>query len=95
MAYNNPYAAYKQTGVKTATQGKLVVMLYNEAVKQLNSAINWFNSEGKVDPSHIEKLNTNILKAMLRKDHPVHTYLRLHLQQTPSPPERSHLFRHN
>lgn len=63
MAYNNPYAAYKQTGVKTATQGKLVVMLYNEAVKQLNSAINWFNSAGKVDPCHIEKLNKNILKA--------------------------------
>mgnify|MGYP003287810950 CR=1 FL=1 len=37
---------------------------YNEAVKQLNSAINWFNSEGKVDPSHIEKLNANILKAL-------------------------------
>lgn len=63
MAYNNPYSAYTQTGVKTATQGKLVVMLYNEAVKQLNSAINWFNSEGKVDPCHIEKLNSNILKA--------------------------------
>lgn len=63
MAYTNPYTAYKQTGVKTATQGKLVVMLYNEAVKQLNSAINWFNSEDKVDPCHIEKLNGNILKA--------------------------------
>ena len=57
MAYNNPYSAYTQTGVKTATQGKLVVMLYNEAVKQLNSAINWFNSEGKVDPCHIEKFS--------------------------------------
>lgn len=63
MAYNNPYSAYKQTGVKTATQGKLVVMLYNEAVKQLNNAINWFSPEGKVDPSNIEKLNANILKA--------------------------------
>ena len=63
MAYNNPYSAYTQTGVKTATQGKLVVMLYNEAVKQLNSAINWFNSEGKVDPCHIEKLNSNILRS--------------------------------
>lgn len=62
MAYNQAFSAYKQTGVKTATQGKLVVMLYDEAVRQLNFAIKWFNSEGKIDAAHIEKLNANILK---------------------------------
>lgn len=63
MGYPQAFSAYKQTGVKTATQGKLIVMLYEEAVKQLSFAISKFNNEGKVEPVNIEKLSQNILKA--------------------------------
>lgn len=62
MAYTQAFTAYKQTGVKTATQGKLVVMLYEEAVKQLSIAVSRFNAESKVDPVNIDKLNSSILK---------------------------------
>ena len=34
----NPLNAYRQTKVKTAGQGRLIVMLYDEAVKQLDTA---------------------------------------------------------
>jgi flagellar secretion chaperone FliS len=34
----NPLNAYRQTKVKTAGQGRLIVMLYDEAVKQLDYA---------------------------------------------------------
>lgn len=62
MAYNAAFNAYKQTGVKTATQGKLLIMLYDEAIKQLGSALSWFNKDEKLDPSTIEKFNNNIIK---------------------------------
>ncbi len=35
----NPVSAYRQTTVKTAGQGKLIVMLYDEAVRQIDTAI--------------------------------------------------------
>lgn len=62
MAYNAAFNAYKQTGVKTATQGKLLIMLYDEAVKQLGSALSWFNKDDKLEPNNIEKFNANIIK---------------------------------
>ena len=41
MAYQNPYGinTYQEIGVKTASQGKLVVMLYEGAVNHLEKAI--------------------------------------------------------
>jgi len=35
----NPLNAYRQTNIKTASQGKLIIMLYDEAIKQLNLAV--------------------------------------------------------
>jgi len=35
----NPLNAYKETQIKTANQGKLIVMLYDGAIKNLNLAI--------------------------------------------------------
>ncbi len=34
----NPINAYRQTRVKTASQGKLIVMLYDEAIRQIDTA---------------------------------------------------------
>jgi flagellar biosynthetic protein FliS len=35
----NPLAAYRETRVKTASQGQLIVMLYDEAIKQADTAV--------------------------------------------------------
>ena len=34
----NPVNAYRQTRVKTASQGKIIVMLYDEAIRQIDIA---------------------------------------------------------
>ena len=40
MAFaNSAYAAYQNTGIKTASQGKLVVLLYEGAIKNLKNAL--------------------------------------------------------
>ena len=63
MAYTNPYAAYQNTAVKTASQGKLVVMLYETAVKQLSAATKCFNeTTGKVPANMIETYSNHIMK---------------------------------
>jgi len=40
----DPLRAYRQTRVKTASQGQLIVMLYNEGLKQLKAAEREFQS---------------------------------------------------
>lgn len=47
----NPLNAYRQTKVKTAGQGRLIVMLYDEAIKQLDRA------SQEMDQTH-KKLDT-------------------------------------
>ena len=63
MAYNPAFSAYKTTSVKTATQGKLIVMLYDEAIKQLKNASLCFGENGKIEASKIEKMSKNVQKA--------------------------------
>ena len=41
----NPLAAYRETRVKTASPGQLVVMLYDEAIKQSDTAIGLFGAD--------------------------------------------------
>ena len=62
MGYTNAYNAYKETSVKTASQGKLIIMLYQEAVKQLGIAIDLIEGNGKVVPQNIEKFGKCIQK---------------------------------
>ncbi len=63
MAFNQAYSAYQKTNVTTASQGKLVVLLYEAAVKKLNSAISLMDSDGKLKPSDIENFTKLIQKA--------------------------------
>lgn len=35
----NPHKAYRDTQIKTASQGKLIVMLYDEAIRQIDVAV--------------------------------------------------------
>ncbi len=62
MDYSFGYSAYRDTGVKTASQGKLVVMLYDGMLRQLDSAIKCFGADGAIEPADIERLNTHIVK---------------------------------
>lgn len=65
MAYPNALSAYRETRIRTASQGQLIVMLYDEAVKQLDLALEILALEtnGKKDPARIEKLNAAVVKA--------------------------------
>jgi flagellar protein FliS len=55
----NPVSAYKETSVRTASGGKIVIMLYDEAIKQLDSAAELLESETK----ELDRVNNAILKA--------------------------------
>jgi len=58
----NPLAAYRETRVKTASPGQLVVMLYDEAVKQCDIALDYLKVDLKKHPEHIEKFNAALGK---------------------------------
>ncbi|TYS69891.1 flagellar export chaperone FliS [Sutcliffiella horikoshii] len=57
MAMKNPYQAYQQNSVNTATPGELTLMLYNGAIKFMKLA-----KKGMEDKD-IEMKNTNLIKA--------------------------------
>ncbi len=61
MAANNPYQQYKQTQIATADQGRLVVMLYDGAIKFLSKALETMEKE-KLSGGDIEKIHVNIVK---------------------------------
>ncbi|MDR1786015.1 MAG: flagellar export chaperone FliS [Spirochaetaceae bacterium] len=63
MGYSQAFAAYRETGVKTAGKGRLIVMLYDGAIKELTSAAGKINDEGKVDIRELDKFNASCLKA--------------------------------
>jgi len=65
MAYSSALSAYKETRIRTASQGQLIIMLYDEAVKQLEKSLELMglNSSGKQDPSRIEVIGKAIIKA--------------------------------
>lgn len=63
MSYNSQaLTAYKETRVKTASQGSLIIMLYDEGIKNITLAIEGM-PDGKIDAEHIESIHQNILKA--------------------------------
>jgi len=55
----SPVSAYRQTTVRTASQGKLIVMLYDEAVRQLDSAQKLLQDKSKkLDQVHNSLVKT-------------------------------------
>lgn len=60
---NNTYNTYREVGVKTASQGKLVVMLYDGAVSHLQDAMALIPPDGKVHASDIENFGKHVQKA--------------------------------
>ena len=65
MAYTNAISSYKETRVNTASQGQLIMMLYEELVKHLDRGLELLglNSGEKQNPANIEKISKAILKA--------------------------------
>lgn len=60
MAWNsNPLSAYRETGIKTAGQGRIVVMLYDEAIKQLDIAKSLFDTRTR----ELDKIHNAIARA--------------------------------
>ncbi|MBQ7611586.1 MAG: flagellar export chaperone FliS [Spirochaetaceae bacterium] len=53
--------SYKETRIKTASQGSLILMLYDEAIKQISNAL-VLMPDGKVQAKDIEKVNSCIIK---------------------------------
>ena len=64
MGYNarNGYNTYREIGVKTASRGSLVVMLYDGAVSHLKDAISLITISGRIEPSNMEKYGRHIQK---------------------------------
>jgi flagellar protein FliS len=65
LTYNNALSSYKETRIKTASQGQLVIILYDEAVKQLNKALDLLelNNSMKKEPGRIEQISKAVMKA--------------------------------
>jgi flagellar secretion chaperone FliS len=57
VSQNNPYAQYRETEISTANQGKLIVMLYDGAIRFLNLALE------NLPNKKYDIVNNNILKA--------------------------------
>lgn len=57
--YAHSVNAYKETRVKTAGRGRIIVMLYDEAIKQLDSALGLLEQKTK----ELDKVNNAITKA--------------------------------
>ena len=66
MSYNtysySGYNTYREIGVKTASQGKLVVMLYEGAVSHLADALALVDEDNKVPANKIESFVGHIQK---------------------------------
>ena len=59
----NAYNAYQKTNINTASQGRLIVLLYEGAAKQLSEAIALFEPDGKILAKNMEKFGICLQKA--------------------------------
>ena len=60
MSYRaNSVSAYKETSVRTASGGKMIIMLYDAAIRQIDTAVGHLESGTK----QLDLINTAVLKA--------------------------------
>ena len=60
MAYSQgSVQAYRQTKVKTASQGRIIVMLYDEALRQIDAAVGHL----KTGTKQLDQINNSVVKA--------------------------------
>jgi flagellar protein FliS len=66
VANINALSAYRQTRIKTASQGQLIIMLYDGGIGSLDHALGLLRGRNELfrkDPSKIEETGKAILKA--------------------------------
>jgi flagellar protein FliS len=63
MGYTEAYTAYRETGVKTASKARLIVMLYDGAIKSLMAAWERIDEDGKVELYDLDKFNSSCIRA--------------------------------
>jgi flagellar protein FliS len=56
---NNPLKAYKETQIKSATPGQLIIMLYDGAIKNINIALDGLGKKSK----KLDHISNAIIKA--------------------------------
>ncbi len=59
MSYDRQARAYRETGIRTASQGKLILMLYDEAAAQIGTAVTLVREGSK----QLDKVNAAVQKA--------------------------------
>lgn len=62
MAFNSGYSAYQKTNITTASQGHLIVLLYEAAIKNLKNAVLCFDEKNSIKACDIEKFSNFIQK---------------------------------
>lgn len=62
MALPNAYSTYQKNNVNTASQGRLVVLLYEGAIKHLTAALNLIGPDQKIKPGDIEQYGIHLQK---------------------------------
>ncbi|HPO01990.1 MAG TPA: flagellar protein FliS, partial [Treponemataceae bacterium] len=63
MGYNQALSAYRETRIRTASQGTLIIMLYDEAIKRLGEAAALLDGQTQNNPATIEPVSNHIVKA--------------------------------
>jgi flagellar protein FliS len=64
LAYQNALSTYRETRIKTASQGQLIIMLYDGVIKSLDRGLELLERHNrKKNPSNIEKIGKSIMKA--------------------------------
>ncbi len=63
MGYSQAYTAYQKTNVSTASQGRLIVLLYEGAVKNLKAAAGLFEQDDTIKARNIEQYAKYVQKA--------------------------------
>lgn len=59
MSKINPLDVYRETHIKTASAGQIIVMLYDEGIKQIDFAIEMLESKGK----NLDEISNALIKA--------------------------------
>jgi len=71
LTNRNPLQTYKETQIKTATQGKLILMLYDGAIRNLNNALENMRQEHRaydVTNNYLIKTQDIITELMVSLD---------------------------
>lgn len=59
----NALNAYRETKIRTAGPGQIILMLYAEAVKQCDIGVELIGQDAKPKPETIEKINKALIRA--------------------------------